>query len=57
MVRGIIFGHVMEYMTWICFPQLISREMGINPVTPFRVGIGHVILGRLVSEPSPSSRN
>ena len=26
--------------------------MRVNPVTPFRVGIGHVILGRLVSEPS-----
>ena len=39
------------------FPELISHVVGINPVTPFRVGTGHVILGRFVSEPSPSSRN
>ena len=58
LVRGIIFSHVMAYMTRICFfPESISHVMGINPLTPFRVGIGHVILGCLVSEPYPSSRN
>ena len=39
------------------FPKLISHVIGDHSVTPFRVGIGHVILGRLVSDPSPSSRN
>ena len=30
--------------------------MGINPVTPFRVGIAHVILGCLVSGPPHDSQ-